>query len=123
MIMLLSPYDEAYAFRLVNMVTLICLDISWLATATINPGIIPKSKQDDYNCIVCKYNANADELVTTPSHCRDCNTCIEERAHHCAITGGCIGRGNKIPFYLFMIGVMVWLADLLATLPYITYLK
>ena len=35
-------------------------------------------------------------------HCDDCDVCIEEYDHHCPWTSKCIGRGNLIPFYVFV---------------------
>lgn len=70
MILLLSPYEEAYAFRMVNMVTLIYLDVCWLTAGIVNPGIITKSRADQYSCIACKEDLQDENIVNAEGHCR-----------------------------------------------------
>lgn len=35
-------------------------------------------------------------------HCDSCDVCIRGYDHHCPWTGKCIGRGNLMPFNLFL---------------------
>ena len=83
---------------------------SYGMTALLNPGY---PKQDDetlYNknkkktgyCTICKIWLDLDKKI---KHCRFCNICIERMDHHCPWTGKCIGKGNIIPFYIFVFSV------------------
>ena len=45
-------------------------------------------------------------------HCEDCNLCIREYDHHCPLTGKCIGEGNILFFYAFLISVFLFIVYL-----------
>ena len=40
-------------------------------------------------------------------HCRDCEKCIRTHDHHCPWVGTCVGEGNRVYFYWFL--VLQWL--------------
>ena len=42
MIVVLSRYEDAYLFMMINIVLLIYLDIAWISTGLLNPGITTK---------------------------------------------------------------------------------
>jgi hypothetical protein len=69
-------------------------------------------------------HTQADEWqITIREHCRRCGICIEDRSHHCSIIGGCIGKGNKLCYYFFLLALVLWFIDVISTAPYIYYLK
>ena len=42
---------------------------------------------------------------TGTEHCDDCGVCIDDYDHHCPWTSKCIGKGNLMWFYCFLIGL------------------
>ena len=124
LLLILYPYENAYTFFIVHVVILIYLDITWIATGLINPGIIPPSTTDDYPCVHCVDAQKGKEThaLVEHNHCMECETCIEDRDHHCHITGGCVGSGNRIAYYFFLLGMFLWVVDLISTAPYAYYL-
>ena len=42
-------------------------------------------------------------------HCRDCDMCIEGFDHHCPWTSKCIGKGNIVPFYVFIVSTPIFM--------------
>ena len=81
---------------------------NYLATALKNPGIElgqgfdPESPNSLKNCAICgAYRAEA------TYHCEDCDVCIRDYDHHCPVTGKCIGEGNILFFYAFLISVFM----------------
>lgn len=81
-----------------------------------NPGI-PKNKlsielaelQRNYyqcnkcNCICYKHN------ILNTYHCNQCGFCVENFHHHCTFGTKCIGKGNKLLFYLWLVSIFVFL--------------
>lgn len=125
LLLMLHPYETAYTFFIVHVVILTYLDITWLATALINPGIISSPDQECEHCIdfdVGNDMGNESVDMGNERHCGECGVCVEERGHHCHITGGCIGSGNRIAYYFFMLGMFLWVIDVISTMPYVYYL-
>ena len=54
-------------------------------------------------------------------HCVYCNICVKDYDHHCPWIGKCIGKYNKIPFYLFLFGMLFYIISSIIT--FITYLS
>ena len=42
-------------------------------------------------------------------HCVDCEICILNHDHHCLWTGKCIGKGNSIFFYIFILSLFCYI--------------
>ena len=42
-------------------------------------------------------------------HCRSCDVCIEGYDHHCPWTSKCIGKGNIVQFYIFVLMMPVFM--------------
>ena len=90
----------------------------------INPGI-PK-RNYYYKTFESQYKGNMEELkrcdkcnITIPTqlkvgHCIYCNICIKNYDHHCLWIGKCVGRYNKIPFYLFIICIICYIINSIA---------
>lgn len=123
LLFLLHSYKSAYPFFILHVVILIYVDITWIATGIINPGIKTQVKEDpEDECMLCEDPTIEDQSLTTYNHCQECQVCIEDRDHHCHITGGCIGSGNRVAYYFFLLGMFVWVVDLVSTAPYAYYL-
>lgn len=79
---------------------------TYLVTALKNPGIelthgyMPENEMK--HCTIC--GAVRKEATF---HCEDCDLCIREYDHHCPVTGKCIGEGNVLFFYAFLISVFM----------------
>ena len=84
--------------------------LSYIYTSLFNPGYprntigrtfgIPKN--DYYYCEYCGFYLRK---CSYGSHCDICQICIEKHEHHCVWTGHCIGKNNKITFYIFLISI------------------
>ena len=86
---------------------------SYLFTALINPGLPKKEKEildkeiikENYKyCDICLIYF---KIETKTIHCQMCDICIEEFDHHCPWTSKCIGKRNKISFYIFVGSVFI----------------
>ena len=85
--------------------------ISYTYTSLINPGFprntigrnfgIPKN--DYYYCEYCGIYLKKSSYG---SHCDECQICIEKHDHHCVWTGHCIGKNNKLTFFIFVISLV-----------------
>ena len=82
--------------------------ISHLFTELINPGY-PKHNLDSKTgeprsrydfCNVCKMWVSKEKKT---KHCEKCDICIEGCSRHYLWMSKCIGRNNKIGFYIFMV--------------------
>jgi hypothetical protein len=97
-----------YQYNLISITLAIFNIILLSATSLIDSGIVYSSTilqhtntlilEDLIYCDVC--NIYQSEYT---KHCNECNCCIEYQHHHCPWIGKCIGRKNKIYFFLFNI--------------------
>jgi hypothetical protein len=106
-------------------------EISYILTFLWNPGIPPQTMNISYFeknkdklkikkhmiCKICQVVMNLDEYT---EHCEDCDMCIEGISiltpghdHHCAWISKCIGRGNVVFFYFFLVFTLLLFAFLL----------
>ena len=85
--------------------------LSFLYTSLINQGY-PKnnkrkknvySEEEYYYCGLCKFYV--DRFISS-FHCNKCGICIEGQEHHCIWIGKCVGKGNIISFYIFIISTV-----------------
>ena len=70
----------------------------------INPGISFKQnrKNSKYHyCDKCKFSYPFIIDNKKFEHCHNCGICLQGQDHHCGVFGKCIGRKNKVTFYLF----------------------
>ena len=88
--------------------------LSYTYTSLINPGY-PKNtlgrafgipKNDYYFCDYCRFYM---KKISYGSHCDLCDICIEKYDHHCVWTGHCIGKNNKITFFIFVPSIFILL--------------
>ena len=54
-------------------------------------------------------------------HCRDCGRCIRTHDHHCPWVGTCVGEGNRVYFFWFL--VAQWLELLIFVLESCAFFK
>ena len=88
--------------------------LSYAYTSLINPGY-PKNtlgrtfgipRNDYYFCDYCRFYL---KKISYGSHCSLCDICVEKFDHHCAWTGHCIGKNNKITFCIFVPSIFILL--------------
>lgn len=80
----------------------------------LNPGYPKNDQGRNYGeprpkyrmCHKCSFWVEIDKNVV---HCYECNICVEGYDHHCSLINKCIGRKNKIYFYLFVLSAMILL--------------
>ncbi|OMJ81667.1 hypothetical protein SteCoe_17826 [Stentor coeruleus] len=83
--------------------------ISYLVLALKDPGIIFNFWEINLEEVqsgqrLCK---GCSVIIEKGSeHCYDCQVCIRGYDHHCPISGKCIGSGNLISFYAFLMSVL-----------------
>ena len=106
--------------------------ITFLISFLLNPGI-PKREYYYSKKVNKEYKGDFSKLKNCPKcniiipkslkvgHCVYCNICIRNYDHHCPWIGKCIGRYTKIPFYIFLISVLIYIIN--SILIFITYIK
>jgi hypothetical protein len=91
----------------------ILFSLNFIILCFINPGI-PKNKKNlnieilkkDYiQCHLCNNIVFKDNDYIT-FHCMICDCCIEDFDHHCQYATKCIGKNNKIYFYIWLISLL-----------------
>ena len=75
------------------------LDVCWLATTLINPGITFRPAEED------------------GVYCETCGVYIDGRESHVSIVGGCVGKNNFIMFKLLVFGFFLWGMSMISILP------
>ena len=88
-----------------------------------NPGIPSTKNQKEYYlniesnkekyrpCSICKSFIDIrSDLLTY--HCSECGVCIEGFDHHCPWISKCVGKGNLILFYMFILSTIVYFFNL-----------
>lgn len=80
--------DGYRAYYIVQLTTLLILNISYAISAFINPGIITTKSSGRTNqfCEQCQMFKEAGQ-----KHCEICKICIRKAAHHCPLLGTHIG--------------------------------
>eukprot|EP01016_Furgasonia_blochmanni_P043972 TRINITY_DN6055_c0_g1_i5.p1 TRINITY_DN6055_c0_g1~~TRINITY_DN6055_c0_g1_i5.p1 ORF type:complete len:256 (+),score=33.72 TRINITY_DN6055_c0_g1_i5:189-956(+) len=85
----------------------------YLLTALRNPGILSsQSGMSNESALINNPNYCRICKILRPEnafHCTDCEACIEQWDHHCPWTGKCIGKGNIVPFYTFILSTMCFM--------------
>jgi hypothetical protein len=82
--------------------------LCYLLTALKNPGIIQAPWEVELEAGEAKSSVcTACSVMLEPDseHCYDCQVCVRGYDHHCPLSGKCIGSGNIIPFYGFLVSV------------------
>lgn len=87
--------------------------ISYSLTALKNPGLLTSPweielEEGESKQKICKICSVA--VSDSSEHCSDCQVCVTGYDHHCPLSGKCIGSGNIIPFYIFLVSVFVSMA-------------
>ena len=123
-------YRESTNLTVIGFIILSINVLLYSLTAIVNPGIpdrnmqkyeipISERKETLEYCAKCNIVRKAGSRTY---HCADCDVCVEGYDHHCPWTGKCIGKGNVIYFYLFLLTTIVLLVyfmiSCILTLPY-----
>ena len=110
---------------LIEKISFISYIINFILSVSFNPGI-PKRNYYYANKFEKEYKGNLGKCkrcykcnITIPNnskvgHCIYCNICIKNHDHHCLWIGKCVGRYNKIPFYLFIICIICYIINSIA---------
>eukprot|EP01025_Chloroclados_australasicus_P015795 TRINITY_DN17633_c1_g1_i2.p1 TRINITY_DN17633_c1_g1~~TRINITY_DN17633_c1_g1_i2.p1 ORF type:complete len:362 (-),score=12.71 TRINITY_DN17633_c1_g1_i2:629-1714(-) len=53
----------------------------------------------------CQYCGAWQPLRT--KHCHDCNKCVRKFDHHCAFVGNCVGAGNHVLFWWYLLWQLI----------------
>ena len=115
----LTTGEEGYPFWYLLVVVTVFLDVCWLATALINPGIAFRAPEEEGTLCEDCLEQNGIEIVNKEErvHCDVCEVCIDERESHVAIVGGCVGKSNFIMFKLLVFGFFLWGMSMISILP------
>jgi len=76
----------------------------YLWTILANPGI-PLSTSSPFLSQAYCPTCHSFQTSTT-EHCGVCEVCVQDWDHHCPWVGKCVGRGNKVAFYLWIAGML-----------------
>lgn len=136
---LIQDYDAPAVLPFLLLLSL-ASNLSLIATATSNPGYLPKQQapyaRGPVGGRALAALGNVDKrvlelpirgqiqrlkycetctLIRPPrtSHCPDCDVCIEKFDHHCPWVGNCIGRRNYCRFYAFLTSTSLLVAYML----------
>ena len=83
---------------------------SYLFVATFNPGFVFPSSIEIENDLKFRKCKKCGAIMRRRTfHCRDCDMCIEGFDHHCPWTSKCIGKGNIVPFYVFIVSTPIFM--------------
>lgn len=66
---------------------------------------VPVVMQSGHELRWCKTCRMHQPLRT--KHCRDCGRCVRTHDHHCPWVGTCVGEGNRLYFYWFLVAQFV----------------
>ena len=124
--------NVAYVVRVIETFVFLIEFGSYSLTALINPGIpsreyhsknvhknyqffkmkSERGESEYQKCSKCNIIVHKQMKV---SHCSICNVCVMELDHHCPWTGKCIGKYNLYTFYVFVVGIFVFLVTSFVT--------
>ena len=94
---------ESLAFKILSSILFLGSLITGIYTYIINHGVTFREKDNqkgrNHYCNRCNFSYPKSE--ETYQHCSSCGVCAPGTDHHCGVFGKCIGRRNKITFYLF----------------------
>ena len=95
--------------------------ICWLK----DPGYLVKSEelnfqtvielasnlQENFRRVIC----SECELIRTyrSRHCQVCSRCVDKFDHHCPWINNCVGSGNFLLFYVYLISTLLFLLSLI----------
>lgn len=119
----LNRIEGGRTYFLLQLVSLVFIDLAWLTSGLINPGIaIVSSNEGGEICEHChREHAIEVEKIVGRMHCSECHICIDDYEQHFALTGGCIGKNNFLPNKFFMLGLLLWGISMLTATPYVYY--
>jgi hypothetical protein len=115
----LSKFEDVRPFHLILTISLVFLDVSWILTAFINPGIsVPTHEEGGEYCELCESNNDMEVVKKTGRfHCQECDICIDERHSHYKVVGGCVGRNNLIAFKVLLLAFFLWGLSMVTIVP------
>ena len=94
---------KSIAFKIITSTLFLGSLITGIYTYIINHGVTFREKDNqigkNYYCDYCKFTYPKNE--ETYQHCHSCGVCAPGTDHHCGVFGKCIGKKNRVTFYLF----------------------
>lgn len=93
------------AFKIIASALFLGSLITGLYTFLVNPGVTFKEEESNnqneknFYCKECNFTYPKNEKKYL--HCYACGVCAPNSDHHCGVFGKCIGKKNKVTFYLF----------------------
>jgi hypothetical protein len=100
----------SYFTSFIGFVCFTFLLVSYFCAAALDPGIeMVKCQDDDVSSLDVQNYCSICDVYMKPrtEHCKDCDVCIQEYDHHCPWTSKCIGKGNLVFFYMFLVGLFL----------------
>lgn len=116
-----------YTVRLIGTIIYSLQFLTFTIIALKNPGIPSNNYYEEYfkdpskgrlkyeKCSRCGSLMNMDGSFIT-FHCATCDCCIENFDHHCPFMSKCIGRGNIVLFYLFLVLTPLYIITLIISI-------
>lgn len=106
------PYDHLKSYAQPLVVHLILTNVFFFVASYSDPGYVKKSERISF----LKLNQYFDPAFICPTcevfrpqesrHCFICNRCVDRFDHHCNWLNNCVGLGNHVQFYVFLL--MIW---------------
>lgn len=94
---------KSIAFKIISSALFLASLITGIYTYIINHGVTFREKDNqkgrNYFCNICNFTYPKNEEAYL--HCHSCGVCSPGTDHHCGVFGKCIGKRNKVSFYLF----------------------
>lgn len=94
---------KSIVFKIISSALFLGSLMTGIYTYIINHGVTFREKDNqkgrNHYCVHCNFTYPKNEEAYL--HCNSCGVCAPGTDHHCGVFGKCIGKKNKVSFYLF----------------------